>query len=139
MTRVRDKLINKHSEVCDIIERLYPNTLRFAWKDGLVDSIVLVDTKITRGKLKLRDMGNNIVAFEPLAMGYQVVYIHLRLNLLTQNGFIFFKTDIGLSDESCARMYLNNIDIRINAEAKFGLKYDRQAIMRRYTIKEIIK
>lgn len=139
MTKIRDKKVNRHHEICDTIERLYPNTLKFTWKDDLVNSIVMVDSKITKGKLKLKEFGNNIVGFEPLAQGYQVIYIHLRLDLKHKNGFIFFKTDIGLSDESCVNLFRNNIALRFNHPDKIGVKYDQKAIMRRHTINEIMK
>ncbi len=52
-------------------------------------------------------------------------------------GILFMRADLNLSDQSCIALYEHNIDIAYNAGNR-TVYYDREAIIRKHTIQNII-
>lgn len=64
-------------------------------------------------------------------------YVKLRLNLLQQSGYFYMDMDMHLPDEVCMFLYNMNIDIYVRVDGH-SIPYDKNSIMRRNTIRNII-
>lgn len=133
-----DAIYNSAEELVEMFPVLQNEPMK---EDGL-KRFSFIDKSITKDNLFIFStlQGTNYLEYTLHTDSMFVQLCIYPLDKSLNHAIMTMEWDFGLSDASCVSLYENNFVIRYkNSDSIPMAIYDRQAIMRRHTIKEIIK
>ncbi len=152
--------MNKYEEIVAIIQRVHPDLfdfmhvggeqykMKFKYAGVTDDVLILRDTEhqVFRTTSKSTNIITAFIDTEDMESDRQI-YFELTYNINDHHdcmGVLIMDWDYGLCDDTCAWLFGMGIDIRFKRESinnsRFHgvVSYDKEAIMRRHTIKNIV-